>query len=111
MLINPIYREHVIAMSRLVRRCEKNLASLFSAVLVVSCMTAIVVGIWDCLVWLTNSDWRSSDFKIPLYSLAVLVISCFLLGVISEVADRFGQWLDRLGQSEIERRRCLGYED
>lgn len=38
----------------------------------------IVVGPWDFLVWLTNADWITTHFKIPLLGLVCGVVAIML---------------------------------
>ena len=48
----------------------------------------ILVGPWDLLVWLTNSDWKTTNFAIPLLGL-VLIIAVAIIGhgVLGPILD------------------------
>ncbi len=48
---------------------------------------AVIVGLWDGIVWLTKSDWRTTNFSVPLIAFAVAIV----LGIIGRVSIELGE--------------------
>ena len=57
---------------------------------------AIVVGAWDLLVWLTKSDWRTSNFNVSIYSGIGAFILLVMLAGIEDLGDKVLRWVQRL---------------
>ena len=48
---------------------------------------AVMVGLWDGLVWLTKSDWRTTNFSVLLIAFAVAIV----LGIIARFTFELGE--------------------
>lgn len=59
----------------------------------------VIVGAWDLLIWLTRSDWRSTEFIVPLYALAVTVALSILFHILVPLQKRITK---RLGYEEFD---------
>ena len=55
---------------------------------VLGLIALILVGPWDLLVWLTNADWKTSNFNIPILG-ASLIAGAISLNkiVLSPILD------------------------
>ena len=87
------------------------LGILAAVVAVVSVWVFIIAGLWDLLVWLTNADWKTTNFSAPIWAgiiaAATGVSAWVLVGAgdwFDEISDQFRppekQTLDGSGESE-----------
>ena len=44
---------------------------------------AVIVGVWDFVVWLFKADWRTTDFQAPVVSAVVFVVCYFAFKVFN----------------------------
>ena len=63
---------------------------------VLALLTAAIVGVWDLLVWLTKSDWRTTNFDVPIIALAVAAVSWFGCAICGSVTGRIESWSEAL---------------
>jgi hypothetical protein len=71
-----------------------------TAVLAVAMLAGVMVGAWDLLVWLTKSNWRTTNFEIPAYSLAVAGIAF----VCAKMFANISLWFSRMHERAEEKR-------
>ena len=47
----------------------------------------MVIGFWDFLVWLFNTNWRTTNFAVPLWGLGIGIVIGIIAKVFSVLAD------------------------
>ena len=62
------------------------IALISYAIFLISLLVGVVVGAWDLLAWLTNSDWKTTHFTIPMLAGAGGIFSLFLWKVFTKMA-------------------------
>lgn len=56
---------------------------------IAAALTFFFVGFWDLLVWLTNADWKTTNFLVPKWAFIISLASFFLAYLMSEISPFF----------------------
>ena len=68
-----------------------------------------IVGIWDGLVWLFKTDWRTTHFQVVLLAGIVFVPSLVLVGILTALLEELEEWSERLtAKIEVKKQLAAG---
>ena len=54
---------------------------------------AVIMGLWDGIVWLTKSDWRTTNFSVPLIAFVAAIVLGINARIINDLIERFEKLL------------------
>jgi hypothetical protein len=101
-MFDPVFRNIVLNLlggsAALTASLANIIVYILGAATAVSMVVIVIMTPWDFLVWLFNADWRTTEFKASLYSLAVLFGGLILVGPFVLTRNwlrRFEDWCDR----------------
>ncbi len=61
----------------------------------------VMVGLWDGIVWLTKSDWRTTNFSVPLIAFVAAIVLGINARIINDLIERFEKVIGRKEQDDL----------
>ncbi len=61
----------------------------------------VIMGLWDGIVWLTKSDWRTTNFSVPLIAFVAAIVLGISARVINDLIEHVEKVTGRKEQDDL----------